>query len=84
MQQEMENEQDGKRKTRDIVIQNPVMPGDAHPCHPAPAPSPARGQEEVQHQPGQERRDKRDEARNINQSIDRDTFHTGSLSPAGR
>jgi len=48
VQEQVEDEQDGKGKTCNIMIQDPVMPGYSHPRNPAAAFSPTGGEEKVQ------------------------------------
>jgi len=79
VQEQMEDEQGGKNKTRDIMVQNPVMPGYSHPRNPAATFTAAGGEKNVQDQPGDEGGDERDQAADINECIERDAFHENPL-----
>lgn len=75
VQEHVDDEQGGEGKTCNVMIKDPVMPGYPHPCDPAASPPATGWQEEVQYQPGDERRDECYPTADIDQCIDSNAFH---------
>ena len=78
VEEQVDNEQDGERKSGDIMVQDPVMTGDSHPRYPVPAPSAPGRQVEVEHEPGGQHGNESYQAGDIDKGINGDAFHTTS------
>lgn len=82
VQQQVDDEQGGEYKTRDIVIQDPVVPGNPHSGNPTASPPSAGRKVEIEHKSGDKRWDERDQAADIDQCIDGDALHDEKILPS--
>ena len=70
VQEQVEDEQGGEKQARGIVHGYPLVAGDTQVGSPAAAPPSAFRENEIQDKPGDEGRDERNQAADINKCVD--------------
>ena len=75
VQEQVDDEQGYEGKTRNIMEEDPVIPGNPHPGDPAATPSPTGRKEQEQYQPGYQGQDERDETTDVGQCVNGYAFH---------